>query len=874
MPRKHADDECKDDKSDTGGDAIHLLPTPPTSQPEDTDHPTGVHGGGLSERDTRGAAGDGSAEKMHVDSPRGGTVDVRGGAADDGGDVGREGGGAEGGVSEEQGAGGQVDGPSTAAAEGGSKHGAQQSAQGCAHTGGGGAVGEARGDAASTAGDTGGAGAVASSAWVRPRRGIPMDFGNDSDSDSSDGSETQSDANRDGGVAHLGLAMDGALDRPSEESAFAPSASSSSAVPSPASAPPMPTASTGADLDGATPALSPVESTPPRRKPGGKGGKAKAREDDSPDSSSMGLVDTPPSGADKVASVSSAVDASSTQRSSRVTRAGARLASSPGFASASSSQSPPGLDLPPASTAGSVIGSRGEWTCGACTLVNRARCKKCSMCGIGEPTSSNSVKGLGLGGGGGGASDPVDGGGRLGNAEADPGPDGGDGEDGITADDPAAAGGGDSEEPSYEASGDAQTTGDVSKGSGAACVGDEDVEAAGVSASRPSVSSSRKPGGESDGKADGDKNASAAGLAKGGEGWLEEGGFDSIVEAILSETEEAYYDEEDGDEEEDYDEDRGSDEDWNESEMIASQIEDKFRKSQDGPSHRPRQSSTASPRKTRRLSRAADDVLDLTDAVEEHEDTGGVDADHGEGKRAAKSDAEYSIEDISDDDEFETGRPSRPGARGNGNADGVEEHHWDAGEDGQYPPSPPKRFRFFSSVAEHLNQDSSCVDFSSMAEAPAGGASGSKSYDARKRARDSKATRKGKRGKKARKPRATPSARGRGSAVGGRAAGGRGASGRGGRRGGAASRSSVRPFGRGAGLPSSIWMPQGIATSAVAATSSAAGGRRGGSSAGGRGAAGQRQPFNHYRGNDDMVDDSNGGGGSHWEHVGTSSFGD
>lgn len=886
LPRKHTGGECKDDKSTRGGDGGSVSVTPPTSQPVETEHlpqepaaeghenennagaPTGdacpaleetsgeratgpsraqVEKGHFSGGDSRGAAGDRSAQKMDVDSPCGSAVGARGGATDGGSDVSREN-DAEEGVSEEQGAEHQGSEPSNVTA-GGSERGAQRSAQGCAHNGGEGAPGGARMDGASISLGTD-TGAIASSARVPPRRGMAMDFGDDSDDDSSDGDETQSDTNRDEGVAHLGQAMDEALDRPSQECASAPPSSSPSAVPSPPAAPCRPT----------SPAPSPVKGTPPRRKRGGKG---RARGDDSPDPSSMGLIDTPPPAANKAAGAVSAADVSTTRKLSRATREEVRLASSPGFSSAPFSQSPRRLDSPASAAdgGGSMYGSRGEWKCGACTLVNRARTKKCKACGIGQPTSSNLVQGKGLGGGAGNA---VDGGSGRENADTGLGSDADDWRDGLAANDPAASGE-NSQESNGEASGDDQDADDVSHGPDDECVGDEgetdledeDVAAAGVSTSRRPVG--RKPRERSGGSADGE--STLAGLAKGDKGRAPKG-FVGDEEAILSESEE------DCDDEDYEDEDRGSDQDWDESEMIASQIEEKFHRSQDGPL-RSRQGTAASPRKKQRLSPTADDVLDLTEAVEEDGDTDGVVASPGAGKGTAKSGAEYSVEDISDDDEFEMGRPSRPGARARGNADGVEDDWGEAG-DGRYPPTP-KKFRFFSSVMEHVDQGSSCVDFSSLAAAPAGGAPGTKSYDARKRLRDSKARRGRKQGKKTKKPRATASSRGRASARGGRA--GKGASGRGGRGASAGSRSAAQPFDGGrADVPSSSWIPHGVGASSVSATSVS--GRRGGGSAGGTAARGQRQPFNHYRGSDEMVDDANGGGGLHWEHTGMSSFGD
>lgn len=366
--------------------------------------------------------------------------------------------------------------------------------------------------------------------------------------------------------------------------------------------------------------------------------------------------------------------------------------------------------------------------------------------------------------------------------------------------------------------------------------------------------------------------------------------------AFLSEDEESDCVEEeygDDDDDEDYEEEgegRG-DADFEDSEIIGSQIEKRFMRSlqPDQPQGKPPWADPLPPLEKVRRPPPPGQVLDLTD-IGGDEDAGakngrwngpGASAGWDGGGAAAASaaasmDPRFSIEDISDDDnEFAIdlgarGRLNR-GVGGNLHGDG-ESVNGDA--DGftasargmlEHEEPPPPKFRYFASVSEHRDRGSSCVDFASLGAAPTGGASGTRSYEARKRLRDNKAS-KSKRGKKGRKSRATSSSSARGRGTPARASRGRG--------GGSGKSSSRGGVGSGR-VPSGSWIPAGIVSRLSVPSGSAAGGRSGGGPAGsGAGASVQRQPFNHYRGNDEMVDDSNGGGGLHWEHAGQSSFGD
>lgn len=332
--------------------------------------------------------------------------------------------------------------------------------------------------------------------------------------------------------------------------------------------------------------------------------------------------------------------------------------------------------------------------------------------------------------------------------------------------------------------------------------------------------------------------------------------------------EEEEEEEEDDEDDEDYEEDGGLEH----AEAIGSQIENVFLRSHGDPSQRPSpqrsvqsvDTASPSPKRQRRAPRSppkAGQVLDLTDTVDNEsfdEDAGRRGGGGGSGR--AREIASGALEDISDDDsdrDFDL-----PGMRGGA-----------AGARRGSSPPPPRKFRFFSSVKEHRDRATSCVDFSSLEAAPAGGSSSARSYAARKSARDRKNKKGGNGNGKTKRPakrksKAAPRAT---TAAGG---GGRG---RGKSRGGG-SRASARS-GRGGGgtggVPSS-WIPAGVPSlgsggSAAATGRRGSGGGGGGSSGGG---AGQRhQPFNHYQGNDEMVEDSIGGGGFHWEGVGQASFG-
>ncbi|CAN0481243.1 unnamed protein product, partial [Hapterophycus canaliculatus] len=186
-------------------------------------------------------------------------------------------------------------------------------------------------------------------------------------------------------------------------------------------------------------------------------------------------------------------------------------------------------------------------------------------------------------------------------------------------------------------------------------------------------------------------------------------------------------------------------EDYGESEMIGSQIQEMFLRSQADPSQ-PGASSqrsvqsidsvSPSPKRKRRHGAPppSGQVLDLTETADgERVDDGDDTAGRGDGRASGHrggSSAGAHVEDISDDDDDDDNDDGEggfflPGLKGGGGAAGRE------------PPPPPK-FRFFASVREHRDRGTSCVDFATMAAAPAGGASGTKSYAVRKTARDRK----------------------------------------------------------------------------------------------------------------------------------------
>ena len=608
----------------------------------------------------------------------------------------------------------------------------------------------------------------------------------------------------------------------------------------------------------------------------------------------MGLVDTPSPSNGKVvgdANTQSPASAKSKLQSGQKRTPGRKRALDRlEWHGAGSQPSPPPLSASQGSA------SRGAWQCEQCTLLNRGRARFCEVCGAPKPstparTRAATTRGRPTpddddhdddddardGDGGGGAGGRGDGTGAVGenSANGSGSQQPRDGKEGA-----AGEGGGDDGEASPSQPPAAGKWRRQDRREDARGMRGTEAVAGSTRVDSESERSADETGaGFGDEQSDRDRGSAASASAKGGAGAAAGKTKGDTLQGFVGDTGALDWDSEEGDweggEEEEEEEEGGddSDEDYFEdgdlktAELIGSQIEEMFLRSQGDvdASQRSVQSvdtTSPSPKRQRlapRLAPKAGQVLDLTDTVDNDNDN--FDEDNGRrggggggggGDRASEI-AAGAVEDISDDDS--DGDFRLPGMMGGRAADTRR---------GSSSPPPLRKFRFFSSVKEHRDRSTSCVDFSSLEAAPAGGSSSARSYTVRRTARDRKKGGKGgkaKRGagkKKSRAaaPRATTAAgRGRGKSRGGGGSGSGRAAARGGRGGGAA------------GVPSS-WIPAGVPSGGSAAATV----RRGGG--GGSGAGVQRhQPFNHYRGNDEMVDDSIGGGGFHWEGVGQASFG-
>ncbi|CAM9237669.1 unnamed protein product [Pylaiella littoralis] len=777
---------------------------------------------------------------------------------------------------------------------------------------------------------------------------MTMDVGSsDSDSSDDDGDTARGGAGEGGGggAVHLGRAFDEAVTH-SSPSPYTTAAAAAS--PPPRSAPASVAGISEEDADQSAAALSPAARTPsPRRRSSRAQGKgttvaaaaAAASPEDSQDAAAMGLVDTPPPKKKHLPAGTAASSPSSTSSEVKKVRKKTprrrTLVERLGLGGGGSQ--PHGGSQPSPEAFLSSSQGRGGWTCGQCTLFNRGRAKACEACGRAKASSPALTRAATHGG-------PV---GRVDGARnADSGgfdavANGGSGVNGGSSGGGGGGGGGSdddggdsrcrsSREPRKIKNGRAgdEDVGDRGPGLGKRrrqdAGDDEDIEvddagAAAESTLAYSPDSADGNGGEGEQQATGRAGAAASGTRGGRKGAAAATtaaavqGFVGDDDAVcLEESEEDDWEGEGGDgddsDDEDYFDAQDGDSGVEDAEVVGSQIEEVFLQSRGRPLQQQQQqqrsrvqsmdsssssNSVASSKKRQRpVLPQSGLVLDLTDAVNNEssdEDAAAAGAavwgkGRDDGRRvpapagAAPNDVE-EIDDDDDDDDFDL-----PGLRGSvaasaGGGSGASAARQE----------PPRKFRCFASVREHRDRGTSCVDFASLESAPAGGPSGTKTYAARKTARDRKGKSKSKRGKRKsraaapraapRAPRATPAsagAAGHARGKGGSARGGRG----GGRAGSGSFRSGGRqPFGGAGGAPTASWIPAGVAAAAAAAarsssSSSAGGGKRGGGGGGGAGGSGnQPRPFNHYRGNDEMVDDSIGGGGFHWEGVGQTSFG-
>lgn len=309
-----------------------------------------------------------------------------------------------------------------------------------------------------------------------------------------------------------------------------------------------------------------------------------------------------------------------------------------------------------------------------------------------------------------------------------------------------------------------------------------------------------------------------------------------------TEAEEGDLDEEYGDGSEDH-EDAEWDGSEDDTEVIKSQIEERFTRSSQRniPSRKRKRPSSCH-------GEEPDEICDLTGITE---DAGNADEARDPKRSSAAASkgnpdaSTYSmLEEISDDDEVVTDvGPRRLGA----------------GSVSLRNPSGERKFRFFDTVSDLRTKISSSIDFAALEAAPSGVTSGAKSYESRKRVRDTKAG-KTKRGKRGGGKKTSASSRVRGTAAGAGKVKGKG-KGNGAARGETtAARPYMQSFGRSGGVPSASWIPGGVATSLVSSASAS------------RGRV-QRQPFNHYGVSDDLVDESEVGGSMNWESAGRINLG-
>ena len=660
-----------------------------------------------------------------------------------------------------------------------------------------------------------GAGVVGS--FSRISKVMSYDMGSDDGSEDSD--ETQGGSVDSGGKPrHLGRAMDAAV-----ENTTAPVSSSS----------PSPSSAAAEAVSSETNSVCPTPGLKtPSKKPGEDEGRPSFKK--SPHPLSMDLVDTPPQPTTKTEDKQSTAGKTSLQKL-RPSRASTEMEML-------------------AETSPSVAAPREQWACAVCTLLNRARALVCDVCHAEKPSFvPKSMRGAGS----------TDTGEMMpGCWDSDDDPEAGcsEDDDDFSDENPPVdtSIAGDSESPKSESSGEkgwrvgskaqSNTPDDrVKVGKNTAGNRRASLETAAAAGKRRGAGArgvevatgNRKVLGA------GSVGDDYAGLEWGWEGDADEGGSGDN-----------YYEENDDDDDEDY-EDAGGDEPAEGREMTGSSIEERFVESSQ---HAPGQSVPLPSKRKRQQgdapARELKEICDLTDMAEVGELIEGEgDAVVHESKRGKGlggkrqvTCARATIEEISEDDDYvHVGDvlPVEPGALQRPLPSGGHSEN----------PSSRRKFRFFSSVSQHCEANSSCVDFA-QAAAPSAGATGAKSYVARRKLREAKASRsKRGKGKMAKEPAASSRARGaagRGGKVKGR-----------GKRGenGDATRSFVQPFGGGrGGVPSASWIPTGVAASLS-------------SSAGEKEDQGQRRPFNHYRGNDDVVDDLEVGGGAGWEGAGRINLG-
>lgn len=693
------------------------------------------------------------------------------------------------------------------------------------------------------------------------KKGMDVDFGDDSgSSDDENGAE----AAQSKGAAHLGQAMDGERDSPilargttgTHVSSTGARTRQAKPFDDPADDSPGFPGTPEAD-DFAQVQSTAAAQTPPRKQhqPGdtagdNKDGAPKAEGSPNPSLSSMGLVDTPPPAPPAPSSTSGTGGSTrrKTTRKSPTPRKGSDvLASTGGECSVNQSATSP--------AASELKG--GKWACTRCTLVNRARVKVCDACAMAKPTVSAgaSCSATSIGSSSSRGSNP-----RKRKAASDH-PSGDDGQSGTEGD--AKRGG----------------LGDLGDGTQGDC------EARSREATKKSRAAAKSAGGDDDGRETGSggdeggrsRRFVSTSTTKNQKNDVEvlEGlnGFVGDIGAMTFDADDFGCgsddcDDDDGerfdeDDDEDWKEDGGEDDDDDveagegerDSEIIGSQIEKQLKRVLQQDCGRDNRSSPgAGPSREKRKRQAppvAGEVLDLTEAAEDSPDElSGYGKSRRDGAGRPYGDdplnnPRYIVEDISDDDDA-TVNPGfggywNPKAAGGG-----------AGGDSS-APSQIRRYRFFASVEEHQDAGSSSIDFAKLLT-PKGGTPSS-TYETRRKSRDAKSAKGKKKGRKT----AGGTAKARGATS-------------------AAIKNAVevaRRRGAAGGMPSAAWIPSRVGSAAVG--SPGVGARRSSRAmaASGIPRSGVREPFNHYRGNDEVVENSGvGGGGTHWEGVGTATFGD
>lgn len=665
------------------------------------------------------------------------------------------------------------------------------------------------------------------SARAPRRRGMLMEMDEDSDSDSED-EETQAPPKGEA-AASFGSAQDGKGSPPSSgPRSTQPDAAPK--LPKPLSTPLEPATSNGNGNTEMGSPPGPTTSTPTgddeRVDVNVSPDESRPAREESPEPSMTGLIDTPspparsPPADEKLADRKLAVSNKRSESS----------ASAPVLFRRTRSK-----EREPASR--SSI-RRGEWSCEQCTLLNRARAKFCCACEAPKPSKSHK-----------GAASAADGG-PASKAKRD-------NSRGLNA----------RQENTVVEEGASGTKG----GNGI-----QSPEAREDLASNDSRSKHDETDGELCKKeapeAENVFNADIETISSDGD----------MSDEDVAQEEDSQDDDDDDDyddddwndcEDEDYEQDGDDDEEDGDYEMerqnfTSSQIEKICLHER---CTRGRASPTKSPasKRRRKAEHPTGEVLDLTDiaddaveAVEQPRIKGGSSASTA----ANPLDENLMIEDISDDDEDECkvslGHPTNGATRSGAKASDCEMRT------GAESRSTPRKFRFFASVKEHRDSGTSCVDFARLEAAQSTSEAYTKSYEARRKAREAKEGR-SKRGKGARSSRATGAKRsGRKNGTSARSVAsaakspGRRVNGASGAR-----KATGQALGTASGLTSG-WIPAGVRD---ASGSSGASGR---ASSGKPSAGVARQPFNHYQRSDEVVEAFDGTGGLHWEHAGRSTFGD